>query len=137
MPIDTASDQPFGTVLRQMNKMVDQLQKNFFSYCPRETWMPDVNLYETEAGYIVCVDLAGVNKGEIDLQLVDSQLRLKGTRTAPRPPQEASAARVKVHLMEIDHGAFCRTVDLPRDVNKGRIKAEYDNGMLWVEIPKK
>jgi HSP20 family protein len=99
--------------------------------------MPDVNLYELDANYIVCVDLAGVSKDEIDLQLVDSQLRLKGVRAAPQPHADGAQARVRVHLMEIDHGAFCRTVDLPQDVDKDHIKASHENGILWITIPKK
>ena len=37
--------------------------------------------------------------------------------------------------MEIDHGAFCREVELPDDVDRERIAANYLNGMLWIEIP--
>jgi HSP20 family molecular chaperone IbpA len=39
--------------------------------------------------------------------------------------------------MEIDHGAFVRAVELPRNVANNRITAEYRNGILWIELPKK
>ena len=38
--------------------------------------------------------------------------------------------------MEIDHGAFCREVELPEDVDRKRIAANSRNGMLWIELPK-
>jgi HSP20 family molecular chaperone IbpA len=42
-----------------------------------------------------------------------------------------------MHLMEIDHGAFSRDVDLPEDVHHERISAKYVDGLLWIELPKK
>ncbi len=49
---------------------------------------------------------------------------------------QGESGRIRVHLMEIDHGAFCRQVELPVDVLRDQITAQYINGMLWVEIPK-
>lgn len=136
MSIETASGPPFGDMVRQMNKMMETLQKGFFSFSPSETWTPNVNLYETHNAYIVCVDLAGVSKEEIEIGLVENQLRIKGTRQVPRRLEGQNPGRFRVHLMEIDHGAFCRTVDLPPDAMNDQINARYDNGLLWVEIPK-
>jgi HSP20 family molecular chaperone IbpA len=39
--------------------------------------------------------------------------------------------------MEIDHGSFCREVELPHDVARDRISAVYRDGLLWIELPKK
>jgi HSP20 family molecular chaperone IbpA len=50
---------------------------------------------------------------------------------------ETSNTRVRVHLMEIDHGPFARAVELPEDVQRTNIKAVHKNGMLWIELPKK
>jgi HSP20 family protein len=54
------------------------------------------------------------------------------------PPAEQSSepGKIRVHLMEIDHGSFCREVELPLNVDRDRITANYRNGMLWIEIPK-
>jgi HSP20 family protein len=45
--------------------------------------------------------------------------------------------RVRVHLMEIDHGSFVREVELPANVESDKISAKYRDGLLWVEVPKK
>jgi HSP20 family protein len=144
MSLEHASEGSFGHLARTANKMMDQMQKGYFAYTP-DTWTPNVNLYETPAGYFVCVDLAGVEKEKIDVEVVDQRLTLRGSRPVPLPeiPEteggdaEPQGKRAKVHLMEIDHGAFTRDVELPPDANRDRISAAHKNGMLWIEIPKK
>ena len=140
----SASDPPFGNMARQMNKMMDQLQKGYFNAFPSDTWKPNVNLYENDSAYIICVDLAGVDKEKIDVVVQDQTVTLKGTRHVPlhdvdecAPAQPSHPPeRIKVHLMEIDHGSFSRTVELPQDVHREKINATYRNGMLWIELPK-
>jgi HSP20 family protein len=146
MSMTVTSDPPWGNLGRRLTKMDPIMQKGYFNFIPSESWTPNVNLYETDHAYVVCVDLAGVNKEKIDVEVLDNQLTLKGTREVPMsipPPEgvsgsgdEAAAPRPRVHLMEIDHGAFCRQVELPEDVVREQITAQYLNGMLWVEIPK-
>ncbi|HZN64773.1 MAG TPA: Hsp20/alpha crystallin family protein [Tepidisphaeraceae bacterium] len=176
MPIDTAADPSPSNIARQANKLMEQMQRSYFNYCPSETWTPSVNLYENTGAYLVCVDLAGVEKEKIEVEVIDQILKLRGTRAVPmcdeavahgaaaaqgaeaHAPEahgaEAHAAephgveghgsaagpehrRIRVHLMEIDHGSFCREVELPEDVDRKRIAANYRNGMLWIELPKK
>jgi HSP20 family protein len=154
MPLETATEPPFGHLKHQMSKLLDQMQKGFYTFAPGETWTPNVNLYENDGSYIVCVDLAGVVKEEIDLQVHRQSLTLRGNRRVPQqgidgaasaasgagesmstmPPQQP---KYRVHLMEIDHGPFVREVELPHDVESDRISASYRNGLLWIELPKK
>jgi HSP20 family protein len=139
MPIE-AADPHFRHVSPQMSKIIDQMQKGYYNFLPSETWQPNVNLYETEEAYIVCVDLSGVEKDKIDLEVNDQRLVLKGARPVPPCPckeEGGEPAKMKVHLMEIDHGSFAREVELPVDVHKEQIKARYTDGMLWIELPKK
>lgn len=142
MPLSVAVDPPFQNLARQAKKLMDQMHKGYYSFYPSETWTPSVNLYETSAGYLVCVDLAGVDKEKIDVEVQENRLRLHGNRIVPMPEEpedenpEIEGRRVRVHLMEIDHGSFSREVELPEHVDKDRISATYRNGMLWIEIPK-
>jgi HSP20 family protein len=139
--VELAGEPPFGNLARQMNKLMDQLHKGYYNFCPSETWTPNVNLYETEGDYLVCIDLAGVDKEKIELVVAEQRLKLRGQREVGSSPDEQEDndpnRRVRVHLMEIDHGSFCREVELPQDVDKEKISATYRNGMLWVQIPKK
>ena len=141
MSIETAGEPSFGNVQRQMQRLMDQMQKGFFNFCPSETWTPNVNLYENETTYVVCVDLSGVDKDRIDVTINDGKLMLRGTRDVPTPPDSDHSPehghRLKVHVMEIDHGPFCREVELPQDVAHDNIAATHRNGLLWIELPKK
>ena len=144
MPMETASEPNFATVQRQMQRLMEQMQKGFFNFCPSETWTPNVNLYESDTAYIVCVDLAGVDKEKIEVVVADQKLTLRGARLVPTMPENdghhASGEhhpKLRVHVMEIDHGPFCREVELPADVDRDGIEAAHRNGLLWIELPKK
>ncbi|CAN5433761.1 hypothetical protein BH10PLA1_BH10PLA1_05260 [soil metagenome] len=139
MAIISVSEPPFQNVNRQMNKLIDQLTKGYYNFYPSDTWTPNVNLYETEATYLVCVDLAGVDKTKIDIEVADQQLSIRGQRSVPIQAASSTGdqSRMKVHLMEIDHGSFRRQVELPHDVQSDKITATYEDGLLWIQLPKK
>src|SRR5438552_15736856 len=82
------AEQPFSHLARQASKLMDQMQKGFYVYST-DTWTPNVNLYETAASYLVCVDLAGVQKEKIDVEVVDQRLRLRGARAVPNFEEDA------------------------------------------------
>ena len=148
MATEVAPDQPFQHVSRNVNKIVEQMQKGYYHFRPNDTWAPNVNLYETDETYLVCVDLAGVDKDTITPEVLDNRLTIRGTRNVPTyddAPDPAAAAggnageraKLRVHVMEIDHGAFFREVEIPDAVDHDRIAAHHRNGLLWIELPKK
>ena len=138
MAIISVSEPPFQNVNRQMNKLIDQLTKGYYNFYPSDVWTPNVNLYETADAYLVCVDLAGVDKEKIDIEVANQQLHVRGQRAVPQQSGEGGETpRIRVHLMEIDHGSFRRQVELPHDVHQEQITATYENGLLWIHLPKK
>jgi HSP20 family protein len=134
------TDKPSGSASPSPTKLLEQLQgKGYYSFFSSENWTPNVNLYETDLEYLVCVDLAGVDKEKIEIEVVDGRLRLRGNRMVPMwtGGPETANVRVRMHLMEIDHGSFARDVELPQNVHHEQIVARYRDGMLWVVLPKK
>jgi HSP20 family protein len=110
--------------------------RGFQKYRPVESWAPPVNLYEDDRHYYVVVDLAGVQGPEIRVTL-DKQkgaVCISGHRAMP---DVEGIGPLKLHLMEIDHGQFHRTVNLPSDVDHRAISAEYQGGLLRIQIPKR
>ena len=87
-----AASESFQNLTKQVNKLMDQMHRGYYNYHAAETWIPNVNLYENDTAYLVCVDLAGVDKEKIDVELVDQHLRLRGTRVVPTPPADLPAA---------------------------------------------
>ncbi len=140
MPVETAAEHPYRHLPRSGANMPDpSSNKGYFSYLPNESWKPNVNLYENDTAYLVCVDLAGVDKRQIDVVVEAQTLRIRGARAVPTPEgyPESQQTRMRVHLMEIDHGNFSREVELPADVQTDKIGARHRDGMLWIELPKK
>ncbi|MGA2583446.1 MAG: Hsp20/alpha crystallin family protein [Tepidisphaeraceae bacterium] len=136
------ADKSYRQMPSSTSKFLEQFQsKGYYSFAPNEQWTPNVNLYETESAYMVCVDLAGVEKDKIDLEIVQNRLRIRGHRAVPTTidptSTEPTPARIRVHLMEIDHGEFARDVELPANVHADEISARYHSGMLWIELPKR
>lgn len=108
---------------------------SFYRYCPVESWQPAVNLYESTQSYFVCVDLAGMERDSIEVTLNDNVLVISGSREHPRPADAPEG--LSIHLMEIDQGPFCRSVEIPSEVDLAAIAANYaQNGFLWIELPK-
>lgn len=106
----------------------------FISFCPTDAWQPDVNIYETAAAFFVCVDLAGMKPDQIQVDVTENTLMVRGQRVAPMPPDPGG--EVSVHLMEINAGAFCREVEIPAAVDRGAVSAHYRNGLLWIKLIK-
>jgi len=134
------AEKPVRAPASSPNKVLEQLHsKGYYGFFSNENWVPNVNLYETEAAYLVCVDLSGVEKEKIDIEVVDGRLRLSGNRAVPMSTEGTTNpnVRIRMHLMEIDHGSFAREVELPQDVHREQISARYRDGMLWIELPKK
>ena len=107
---------------------------NYLRYNPRKAWSPSINLYESDDGYCVVVDLAGVRADEIDIRLENQQMVISGHR--PVPEMCNVQGQLCLHMMEIDYGRFVRRLDVPGGVDVARIEAFYRSGYLWVHLPK-
>ena len=99
-----------------------------------DTWCPAVNAYRCVKGFAICVDLAGVPKDEIHIEVHGRTLRIEGRREVPEPKGKDEEP-VQIVAMEIDAGRFAREVLLPSDVEGDAVRAEYKEGFLWVYLP--
>lgn len=134
----------FSYVAEEMSRWMDRvLGPEFHRYRPKQAWSPAINVYEDDVALYLVVDLAGVEPESIDLNIQRQCLTLKGERAAPRPPQSPCVAgkdarsALRLHTMEIDHGSFLRSLDLPEAIDNAAVEACYRNGFLWVKLPKK
>jgi len=125
----------FTSMARQMSKWVDHvLGPSYHQYYRAKAWTPAINFYEGQTHYCLIVELAGVAPDEIDLRVEKGTLILTGNRAAPGLPDSSDCVRLL--MMEIDHGQFRRTLELPDDIDADGISATYRNGYLRVRLPK-
>ena len=94
-------------------------------------WNPVVDLYEKDDSFMIKAELPGVDKNDIKIDLKDRLLTLSGERTYDNEVKEENYYR-----RERTYGKFQRAFTLPADVDSDKIKAEYKDGVLQIEVPK-
>ncbi len=132
--VHAAEDERTDVTGREVKWIEMVVGPRFHKFWPAESWQPSVNLYEDDAHYFVVVDVAGVTVSDLDVKVEKGLLTVTGQRAVPQP--EDPQGPLRLHVMEIDHGRFTRTVHLPQDVDVGEIDARYRCGLLWIRMPK-
>jgi HSP20 family protein len=97
-------------------------------------WRPAINAYRCEDCIRVCVDLAGVDRSDIDIVITKQHLSIRGVRDVPEPSDEGRRP-TQMLAMEIDYGPFERELRLPAKVEVDKVHAEQKNGLLWIHLP--
>ena len=94
-------------------------------------WRPAVDIYETENGIALAVELPGVNKEDVSVEVKDDVLIVAGERPANPDIREDSYYR-----RERFFGRFRRSFTLHQNIQPDSIKATFKNGVLQIEIPR-
>ena len=105
-----------------------QAEANAGDEFERADWTPASDIYETETGFLIAMDLPGIRRETLELDVDENRLVVKGTR---------EMAQSKQHRMERPRGKFLRTFSVPGSVDEGRIAAEYKDGVLQISLPKR
>jgi HSP20 family protein len=132
---------PFmGITERDMDRMLD----DFFGRRTRPWWPerwfraddmevkpPIVDVFEEKDDIVVKAELPGMEKDNIDVNLTDHRLTIKGEKKKEDEIKEENYYRA-----ERSYGSFLRTLDLPKDVRADKVKASFKNGILEIRMPK-
>lgn len=113
---------------------VQLMQARLVHFSLSPGWQPAINAFRCGDQFIICVDLAGVDRSAIEVRAEPRQLVIRGTRPLAEPSCDESPA-LHVLALEIDHGRFERVLELPADVEPERVSAEHRNGLLWIKLP--
>ncbi|WP_322509476.1 Hsp20/alpha crystallin family protein [Anaerolinea sp.] len=92
-------------------------------------WQPPTDLLEVDDGYLVRVEIAGMDEKDFEISLDQQTLVIQGSRA------DTLGQRV-YHQMEVNFGDFFTMVELPSPVDPSRATAEYQNGFLLIRLPK-
>lgn len=93
-------------------------------------WAPRVDVFEREGRLVTKVDLPGVKKEDVSVQVTDGQLALSGERK-----HETEETKDNVYRSEREYGSFYRAVPLPQGVKLEDVKATFADGVLEVSVP--
>jgi HSP20 family protein len=109
----------------------DMWQVPRFSAGLRQGYRPQADCYRTDdpPALHVVVELAGVDPASVEVVVAGRSLTISGERTRPR------IAGAHYLAMEIEYGAFKRTVELGVEIDPTNVTANYDKGMLRVVLP--
>lgn len=99
-------------------------------------WRPALNAFRLRDRFLLCLDLAGVERRDISVRAEPRRLIISGTRPAPEPGHEPGEPPQAL-AMEIDYGPFERVIELPEEIEPEHVTATYRDGLLWVEMPLK
>ncbi|HEV2835001.1 MAG TPA: Hsp20/alpha crystallin family protein, partial [Pyrinomonadaceae bacterium] len=94
----------------------------------RADWSPAADIYDTERGYLIAIDLPGIKRDALQIDIDDNRLIVKGTRVI----DETGSRR-----NERPRGKFLRSFTVPASVDQGNIGAEYKEGVLQIRLPKR
>ena len=97
----------------------------------RLSYSPLMNVSETESNYLVIMDLPGVEKKDVEVNLRNGILTVSGERKISEKGDENNSI-----WNETSYGSFSRSFELASDVVEDKIKAKFSNGVLNITIPK-
>src|SRR5437868_13706484 len=127
--------EPFRGVT-SLQEQVNRLFNDAFERQGEESslsaWAPAVDIYETEHELVVKADLPEVDPKDLDIRVENNILTIRGERKFEKKVNEENYLRV-----ERSYGSFARSFTLANTVNTDAIKAEYQNGVLTLRIPKR
>jgi len=124
--------QEFLDIQDRMNRLFEQtLSRSRGEAADGSTWAPAVDIYETPEAIILQAELPGLSREQIDIQLQEDTLTLRGERRFTREAQGERCLRI-----ERSYGAFQRSFTLPGAVAQDDIRAGLRDGVLEVVLPK-
>jgi HSP20 family protein len=134
---------PFADLTRWERDM-ERMMDNFFDRRMRPWWperwfrtegmltsAPVLDIYEDKDDLIVKAELPGLEKDNVEVNLSDHTLTIKGEKKKEEEIKEENYFR-----SERSYGSFLRTLELPKAVQADKVKASFKNGVLEVGLPK-
>lgn len=121
-----------STLQEQVNRLFNDVLDRSSEESSLTSWAPAVDIYETAQELVVKADLPDVDAKDLDIRVENNILTIRGDRKFEKKVAEENYLRV-----ERAYGAFSRSFSLANTVNSEAIKADYQDGVLTLTIPKR
>src|ERR1700689_1277142 len=126
---------------RELNTLQDRMNRLFRDSVAAETqdqalatsaFAPPVDVYEDEHNITLKIEVPGIDEKDIDVRIENNTLTVHGERKFEKEEKEENYRRV-----ERQYGSFTRTFTLPTTVDANQVQANYDKGVLKINLAKK
>ena len=123
-------------LLRQMTNEFDRLFDEPWSFfrlpvaLDGANWAPKVDVVTKDNKLVTRIDLPGMKKEDVNVEVADGMLTLSGERQ-----KEVKEEKDNYFREEREYGSFCRRVPLPKGIKPEEVKASFINGVLEVTVP--
>src|SRR2546423_8372717 len=121
-----------STLQDQINRLFNDAFEGNTQESNLTTWAPAVDIFENEHDLSVKADLPGIDPKDLDIRVENNILTIRGERKFEKNQEQGDYLRV-----ERAYGSFSRSFALSNTVNTEAIKADYQNGLLTLLIPKR
>ena len=129
---------PFRDVLALQNRMnslfqeYNRTQGDSNDLMTTASFAPPVDIYEDEHKIVLKLEVPGMKESDLDIQLENNVLTVKGERKLEKEEKEEN-----FHRIERRYGSFYRSFTIPNTVNAESVKAGYDAGVLRIQLEKR
>lgn len=128
--------------MRDMVGIQDEMNRMFDRFFSRDlwdeqegispaSWYPFMDISEDKDEFRVQAELPGMKKDDVDITYTNGVLKIEGERKQQKEDKD-----VNYHRVERVYGKFCRTFQLPTQVQQDKISADFKDGILSVRLPK-
>ena len=126
---------PFGGLVDQLFRDDPRFSARYADWpappTRSESWKPAVDVHEEDEAFVLAVDLPGMGKDAVDINVEDQILSISGERKFDEKSEKDSYRR-----LERGYGKFTRSFSLPTNVDSAKVEAKFSNGVLTVTVPK-
>lgn len=121
----------FNTLMRLQRDLDARLESGWLEDTTSGSGaFPPINIFQQEHDFMAIVELPGVGKNDLELQVKDNSIRISGKKSVDY------GGKVSVHRRERVAGSFDRTITVPVQISADNVKAEFRDGILALFIPR-
>jgi HSP20 family protein len=126
---------------RELRSLQDEMTRLFTGVNPSASgredmlhgeWIPKVDIFENRENLVIEAELPGISRNDFELSFENNVITLSGERKF-----EKKSEGDNYHRVERSYGSFTRSFTLPQTVTAEGAKAEFNNGILFVTLPKR
>lgn len=122
----------FTTLQDRMNRLFRDSYGEGQEALTTTTFAPPVDVYEDEHNVTLKIEVPGIDEKDIDVRIENNTLSVHGERKFEKDEKEENFRRVERH-----YGSFTRTFTLPNTVDTEHVQANYEKGILKIQLAKK